>query len=114
MWDKILIGLFWTSDPLVAVAATYNTDNKRNWQKSMPSHRIRNLDSISQAASELHVKPHGHQDRQGIITVQLFICCFIFILLLYFLFEKRNYLVLDSFNSTFSGLGYFRNFKLLA
>ena len=69
MWDKLLGELFWKSDHIVAVATTYNTDNERNWQTCMTSRKIRILDSSSQAASDLHVKPHGHQDRQGIITV---------------------------------------------
>jgi len=36
---------------------------------------IRKRDFSSQSASDGRLKPHGRQDRQGIITVYLFICC---------------------------------------
>jgi hypothetical protein len=58
------VGLFWTSDKLVAEAATYTTHNKKQETNIHAPCGIRTRNpSINQAAAELSLRPHGHRDQ---------------------------------------------------
>jgi hypothetical protein len=56
------VGLLWTSDQLVAEAATRttNTTDERPW----PQRRIRAGDTSNGAAADLCLRMHSHRDRQ--------------------------------------------------
>jgi hypothetical protein len=51
----------WTTDQLVAEAATYTLYNRQNRRTSMPSTRFEFAD--------LYLRSHGHRDRQAINCV---------------------------------------------
>ena len=57
------VGLLWTSDKLVAEAATYTTHNKQNLSG------IRTRDPNNRPAAGLHLRPHGHRDRPNCVNI---------------------------------------------
>jgi hypothetical protein len=56
------VGLLWTSDKLVAEAATYTTHNKHKKANIHAISVIRTRDPSNQAAADLRLRPHGHRD----------------------------------------------------
>jgi hypothetical protein len=54
--------LLWTSDQLVADAAIYTTHNIREENPCPQSGKLTH-DPSNQGATDLHLRPHGHQDK---------------------------------------------------
>ena len=62
-----LLGLLWTSDQLVAEAATYTTHNKHKTGMSTNIHALggtRNRHLSNQVAAGLRLRPYRHRDRR--------------------------------------------------
>jgi hypothetical protein len=62
------VGFLWTSDQLVLEAATCTTKHNMN-VNALSKTRI--CDRSNQAAADLLLKPHSHQDRQNLLKTMI-------------------------------------------
>jgi hypothetical protein len=53
-----MVGFFWTSDQLVAEAATYLNNSQQTQETN--THALSGIRTRGQTATDLRLRPHGH------------------------------------------------------